>query len=100
LKTAQQACTLNDLVAHCSWIAPNNPEILQCLKANTADLSPNCQAAVQSLPASPPAAAPRRAARARRAARPKNPIDQRRGDPPRASAPPAPAAPAAPAAII
>src|SRR6202035_3093383 len=57
LKTAQQACTLNDFVAHCSWIAPNNPEILQCLKANAADLSPNCQAAVQSLPAAPPPAA-------------------------------------------
>jgi hypothetical protein len=57
LKSVQQACTLNDFVAHCSWIAPNNPEILLCLKANAADLSPNCQAAVQSLPAVPPPAA-------------------------------------------
>jgi hypothetical protein len=57
VKTVQQACTLNDFVSHCSWIAPNNPEILQCLKANAADLSPNCKAAVQSLPASAPAAA-------------------------------------------
>ena len=57
LKTVQQACTLNDFVAHCSWIAANNPEILLCLKGNAADLSPNCQAAVQSLPA---AAAPPR----------------------------------------
>jgi hypothetical protein len=57
LKTVQQACTLNDFVSHCSWIAPNNPEILQCLKANAADLSPNCKAAVRSLPAPPPAAA-------------------------------------------
>ena len=32
LKTVQQACTLNDFVSHCSWIAPNNPEILLCLK--------------------------------------------------------------------
>ena len=60
VKTVQQACTLNDFVSHCSWIAPNNPEILQCLKANAADLSPNCQAAVQSLPAAPPPAAVRR----------------------------------------
>ena len=57
LKSVQQACTLNDFVAHCSWIAPNNPEILLCLKSNAADLSPNCQTAVQSLPAEPPAAA-------------------------------------------
>jgi hypothetical protein len=57
LKSVQQACTLNDLVAHCSWIAPSNPEILLCLKANATDLSPNCQAAVQSIPAAPPAAA-------------------------------------------
>ena len=57
LKTVQQACTLNDFVAHCSWIAPSNPEILLCLKGNAADLSPNCQAAVQALPASPPPAA-------------------------------------------
>ena len=57
LKTVQQACTLNDFVSHCSWIAPNNPEILQCLKANAADLSPNCQAAVQSRPTTPPPAA-------------------------------------------
>ena len=45
LKTVQQAFTLDDLVSHCSWIAPNNPEILHCLKANAADLSPNCQGA-------------------------------------------------------
>ena len=51
LRAVQQACTLNDFVSHCSWIAPNNPEILQCLKANAADLSPNCQAAVPALPA-------------------------------------------------
>ena len=57
LKSVQQACTLNDFVAHCSWIAPGNPEILLCLKGNAADLSPNCQAAVQSLPATPPPAA-------------------------------------------
>jgi hypothetical protein len=98
LKTVQQACTLNDFVAHCSWIAPNNPEILQCLKANAADLSPNCQAAVQALPASPPVtAAP--AEPARQEAPAKKPVEPKPAEPARASAPPAPAAPvAAPAA--
>jgi hypothetical protein len=100
LKTVQQACTRNDLVAHCSWIAPNNPEILQCLKANAADLSPNCQAAVQSLPASPPpaAAAPSSAEPSWQAAPAKKPVEPRPAEPARAGAPPAPATPAAPAA--
>jgi hypothetical protein len=96
LKTVQQACTLNDLVSHCSWIAPNNPEILLCLKANAADLSPNCQAAVQSLPASPPpAAAAPPAEPARQATPAKKPIEPKPSEAARASAPPAPAAPAA-----
>jgi hypothetical protein len=97
LKTVQQACTLNDFVSHCSWIAPNNPEILQCLKANAADLSPNCQAAVQSLPTAPPpaAAAPAPPAEpARQAAPAKKPIEPKPSEPARANAPP-PAAPAA-----
>jgi hypothetical protein len=94
LKSVQQACTLNDFVSHCSWIAPNNPEILLCLKANAADLSPNCQAAVQALPASPPAtAAP--AEPARQEAPAKKPVEPKPAEPARASAPPAPAAPAA-----
>jgi hypothetical protein len=97
LKTVQQACTLNDLVAHCSWIAPNNPEILLCLKANAADRSPNCQAAVQSLPASPPAAATP-AEPARQAAPAKKPTEPKPAEPARAGAPPAPAAPVEPAA--
>ena len=78
LKAVQQACTLNDFVSHCSWIAPSNPEILLCLKGNAADLSPNCQAAVQALPAAPPAAAapsptepPRQAAPAKKPVEPK-----------------------------
>src|SRR5580700_11832416 len=76
LKTVQQACTLNDFVSHCSWIAPNNPEILQCLKANAADLSPNCQAAVQALPAAaPPAAAAPSTEPARQAAPAKKPVE-------------------------
>ena len=89
LKTVQQACTLNDFVAHCSWIAPNNPEILLCLKANAADLSPNCQAAVQSLPAAPPP--PRHPlSRQSRQRRPRNRQSQSLVEPARASAPPAP----------
>jgi hypothetical protein len=88
LKAVQQACTLNDFVAHCSWIAPNNPEILLCLKGNAADLSPNCQAAVQSLPASPPAAAapsPAAAEPARQAAPAKKPAEPKPPEPARAS---------------
>ena len=95
LKTVQQACTLNDFVAHCSWIAPSNPEILLCLKGNAADLSPNCQAAVQSLPA---AAAPPPAEPARQAAPAKKPVEPKPAEPARASTPPAPAAPATSAA--
>ena len=92
LKAVQQACTLNDLVAHCSWIAPSNPEILLCLKANAAGLSPGCQAALQSVPAAaaPAAAAPPPSAP------PAEPA-KKPAEPQRASAPP-PAAAAAPAA--
>src|SRR5580704_13214317 len=99
VKTVQQACTLNDFVSHCSWIAPNNPEILQCLKANAADLSPNCQAAVQALPAAPPptAAPPQPPEPARQAAPAKKPTEPKPPEPARANAPP-PAAPAAPTA--
>src|SRR5579862_764645 len=99
LKTVQQACTLNDLVSHCSWIAPNNPEILQCLKANAAELSPNCQAAVQALVAeAPPAAAtPQPPEPARQAPPAKKPTEPKPPEPARANAPP-PVAPAAPTA--
>jgi hypothetical protein len=98
LRSVQQACTLNDFVAHCSWIAPSNPEILLCLKANAADLSPNCQAAVQTLPAAPPPAAAAPAEPAKQAAPAKKPVEPKPVEPARASAPPASAAPAAPAA--
>ena len=54
LKAVRQSCTLNDFMAHCSWIKPDNPELLLCLQANSADLSPACQSAVQGSP--PPAA--------------------------------------------
>jgi hypothetical protein len=95
LKTVQQACTLNDFVAHCSWIAPGNPEILTCLKANAADLSPNCQAAVQALPASPPPAAAAPAEPARQDAPAKKPTEPKAAEPARANALP----PAEPAAV-
>jgi hypothetical protein len=97
LKTVQHACTLNDFVAHCSWIAPNNPEILLCLKGNAADLSPNCQAAVQALPAAPPAAVTP-AEPAKQTAPVKKPVEPKPVEPARTGAPLTPAAPAAPAA--
>ena len=53
LSAVRQACTLNDFIAHCSWIKPDSPEILLCLKANVAALSPPCQAAVGSAQAAP-----------------------------------------------
>ena len=56
LKSVQKACTISDLMAHCSWLQPTNPEILLCLKANSADLSLGCQSVVQSLPGGAPAA--------------------------------------------
>jgi hypothetical protein len=57
LKSVQKACSISDLMAHCSWLQPSNPEILLCLKANSGDLSPGCQSVVQSLPGGAPAAA-------------------------------------------
>jgi hypothetical protein len=58
INAIRQACTLNDFIAHCSWIQPSSPEILLCLQANAANLSPACQAALRSLPSAPtPAAA-------------------------------------------
>lgn len=51
IKRVRQACSLNDFMAHCSWIASSSPELLLCLKANAAGLSPPCQTAIQSLPA-------------------------------------------------
>jgi hypothetical protein len=82
-------------VAHCSWIAPGNPEILLCLKANAAELTPDCQAAVQSLPsaaAAPPSPPPAAPAEPTRRAEPVKKAEP----PPRPSAPPPAAAPAAP----
>jgi hypothetical protein len=86
LKTVRQACTLNDFMAHCSWIKPDNPELLLCLQSNASDLSPACQTAVQG--AAPPAAqAPeKKPAAATPAKKPEKPV---------AVHEPAPAAPAA-----
>jgi hypothetical protein len=57
LSAVRQACTLNDMLEHCSWIKPDSPEILLCLKANAAALSPSCRAAVGSGEATPAAPA-------------------------------------------
>ena len=54
LAAVQQACTIKDFMSHCSWIQPGNPELLPCLRANAAELSPACQSVVRS----PPSAAP------------------------------------------
>jgi hypothetical protein len=57
IKAVRNACTLDDISAHCSWIAPNNPEIVLCLQANVTDLSLACQTAVHDLPPPAPKAA-------------------------------------------
>ncbi len=91
LKSVQKACSLSDMIAHCSWIQPGNPEIVLCLKANAADLSPSCQAAVEAAPATPAAAAAPEPER--KAAPVKKAEPERKPEPQRASAPaPAPAA--------
>lgn len=53
IKAVRQACTLDDFMAHCSWIQPSSPEVVLCLKANAAALSPPCQTAVGSLSTMP-----------------------------------------------
>ena len=55
LKMVRQACTMDDFMTHCSWIAPDSPELLLCLKGNLPTLSPSCQKTVQSLAESSPA---------------------------------------------
>jgi hypothetical protein len=57
LNAVRGACTLNDIAAHCSWIAPTSPEIVLCLRANVAGLSSGCRAAVTGSAALPNAAA-------------------------------------------
>jgi Cysteine rich repeat len=51
LTAVQEACTLKDFMSHCSWIAPGNPELLLCLRANAEGLSPACQNVVRATPA-------------------------------------------------
>lgn len=90
LAAVRQVCTLNDLMAHCSWIAPSNPELLQCLRANASDLSAPCQSAVLSLPAttpSTPAAATKSSAPVREAEPAKKPVEPARPTAPPVSAP-------------
>ena len=58
LAAVSKVCTLSDVAAHCSFIAPGNPELVLCLKANAADLSPACHAVVTGLVDAPPEAAP------------------------------------------
>src|SRR6516165_1579176 len=53
LKIVRSVCTMDDFMAHCSWIAPNSPELLLCLKGNASNLSPACQQAVRTLAAEP-----------------------------------------------
>jgi hypothetical protein len=91
LKTVRQSCTLNDFMAHCSWIKPSNPELLLCLQSNASDLSPACQTAVQELPPAAAQAPERRPAAAA-------PSKKSSAAPEPATPPPAPpAAAAAPA---
>jgi hypothetical protein len=72
---------------HCSWIQPGNPELLLCLRANAAELSPACQNVVRASPgAAPSDAAPAVAAAPPVTAPP----------PPAATAIPAPPAPPVP----
>src|SRR5262249_59910913 len=53
-KAIRQACTLDDFMAHCPWIQPSSPEVMLCLKANGAGLSPPCRAAIASRSDTPP----------------------------------------------
>jgi len=55
LNAVRGTCTLNDIAEHCSWIAPSSPEIVLCLRANLAGLSPACRAAASG--SAPPNAA-------------------------------------------
>jgi hypothetical protein len=57
LAAVQQACTIKDFMSHCSWIQPGNPELLLCLRANAAELSPACQSVVRSPPGATPSVA-------------------------------------------
>jgi Cysteine rich repeat len=57
LAAVQQACTIKDFMSHCSWIQPGNPELLLCLRANAAELSPACRNVVRAPGGATPAVA-------------------------------------------
>jgi hypothetical protein len=97
MSAVRQACTLNDFVAHCSWIQPSSPEVLLCLRANLASLSAPCQAALQAAPAgSSPTENPAAAETPPAESAPVAPAVPARK--PQTAAPAAAAAPSAPAA--
>jgi hypothetical protein len=56
LAAVSKVCTLSDVAAHCSFIAPDNPELVLCLRANAADLSPPCHGVVTGLATASPEA--------------------------------------------
>jgi hypothetical protein len=86
LAAVSKVCTLSDFTAHCYFIAPSNPELVLCLKANAADLSPACHTVVSGLAATAPSAV----------AAPSRVVPP----PPMSSPPPAPvAAPSPPAPV-
>jgi hypothetical protein len=92
LKIVRQACTIDDFTAHCSWIPPNSPELLLCLKGNAPSLSPACQQAVQSLAAEPAAARPAPAAETSQPAPSATPPAPKRPEPVREAKPASPPA--------
>ena len=68
IKAIRRACTLDDFMAHCSWISPSSPEVVLCLKANAAGLSPACRTAVGSLSNTTATPSPAKPARQERSA--------------------------------
>ena len=90
IKAVREACTLNDFMSHCSWIAPSSPEVLLCLKANVTALSPPCQTVLQSVPAAAmpaPTEAPSAEPTGREPAPPKKPMQAKRSSAPTPSKP-------------
>jgi hypothetical protein len=51
LQAVRRICTLDDIAAHCSFIAPTSPELVLCLQANATDLSPACKSTATGLAA-------------------------------------------------
>ena len=82
IKAIRRACTLDDFMAHCSWISPSSPEVVLCLKANAAGLSPACRTAVGSLSNTTATQSPAKPARQERSA-----TAPKKSEPTRASIP-------------